>query len=457
MRKTRGPSDAAGRRGHAIRLWEVPAMLVLLGAAALPAFAQSTVYNVMDFGAVGNGIADDAPAIQNAELAAEAGGGGAVYLPTGTYLLNSTVVIGSYIEFYGDGVGSVLVRTNPTSMVALYGSDCTTNNPPRGAFRMALVNRHYNCEDVGIHLHDFEIDGSQMNEVPGGPLIGFSGLVNSTVDHVTVKNAPQDAMFFRNGGQNLSVHDNTILLHNLYWGNGSGINVEMHPNGQIWGPVTIENNTIETAGPSFCTAALNQACRSDADCAGLQPATCGKGAATSSAIGVTWIGGQAPVVLISGNQIAVANNHEGIMCNGCTDSEIQDNVITSAEGATVVTSTFTGIGSYAASGGEPHHIRIEGNTIEGTGNPADGQAIIVSGHGAMDTGVAVRGNTIVSVDSARPAVEVDGWRDVTISGNLLCSVQTQPIAWGLEGLPVVNAIITGNTISPSASCGLPAN
>lgn len=435
------------------------AMVLIAGVTVLPAAAQSGIYNVMDFGAKGDGVADDGPAIQKAELAAEAGGGGAVYLPTGTYFMNSTVVVGSSIEIYGDGNTSVLLRSNTTSMVAMYGSDCASNNPPRGAFRMAFVNRHYNCEDEGIHLHDFEIDGSRVNEVPLSGMIAFSGLVNSEVDHLTLKNTPQDALFFRNGGQNLSVHDNTILLHNLYWGNGEGINIEMHPDGNIWGPVTITNNTIETAGPNFCTAVLSQACRSDADCAGLQPATCGKGASSSAAIGVTWGGGPASVILISGNRIAVANNHYGILCNGCTDSEIQNNVITPAQGPTVATGTFTGISSYATEGGEPRHIRIEGNTIEGTGTSADGPAIVAVGHGALDTGIAVRGNVIMSESSARPAIEVDGWRDVTISGNIFCSVATQPIAWGRQGLPVVNVISTGNTTAPygSGSCAGPSN
>jgi hypothetical protein len=435
------------------------AIVLVASVTALPAAAQSRVYNVMDFGAKGDGVADDGPAIQKAELAAEAGGGGAVYLPTGTYFMNSTVVVGSYIEIYGDGNTSVLLRSNSTSLVAMYGSDCTSNNPPRGPFRMVFVNRHYNCEDEGIHLHDFEIDGSRVNEVPDSGMITFSGLVNSEVDHLTLKNTPQDALFFRNGGQNLSVHDNTILLHNLYWGNGEGINIEMHPDGKIWGPVSITNNTIETAGPNFCTAALNQACNSDADCAGLQPATCGKGASSSAAIGVTWLGGPAPVVLISGNRIAVANNHYGILCNGCTDSEIQNNVITSALGATVATGGFTGISSYATEGGEPHHIRIEGNTIEGTGSSADGRAILVIGHGALDTGIAVRGNVVIGENSSLPAIEVDGWRDVRISGNAFCSISSPPIAWGRQGLPVVNVTSTGNTTAQygSGPCAGPSN
>ena len=43
------------------------------------------VYNVMDYGAVHNGSTDDSTAINNAITAANAAGGGTVYLPAGTY------------------------------------------------------------------------------------------------------------------------------------------------------------------------------------------------------------------------------------------------------------------------------------------------------------------------------------------------------------------------------------
>lgn len=56
-----------------------------------PTATQPTQLNVRDFGAKGNGVADDTPAIQKAIDAAHANpGGGEVVFPKGTYLLNST-------------------------------------------------------------------------------------------------------------------------------------------------------------------------------------------------------------------------------------------------------------------------------------------------------------------------------------------------------------------------------
>lgn len=52
------------------------------------------VRNVKDFGAVGNGIADDAPAIQ-AAINDIPDGGGVVFIPNGTYLIGSKLTLGN--------------------------------------------------------------------------------------------------------------------------------------------------------------------------------------------------------------------------------------------------------------------------------------------------------------------------------------------------------------------------
>jgi polygalacturonase len=53
------------------------------------AMIEGAVFNVLDFGAVGDGVANDQAACQAAINAAVAAGGGAVYFPSGTYILNS--------------------------------------------------------------------------------------------------------------------------------------------------------------------------------------------------------------------------------------------------------------------------------------------------------------------------------------------------------------------------------
>jgi len=70
------------------------------------------VINVKDFGATGNGVADDAPAIQAAITAAPAGA--AIYFPKGTYRLSS-IEITKDVAIYGDGKNATtLSLRNPS-------------------------------------------------------------------------------------------------------------------------------------------------------------------------------------------------------------------------------------------------------------------------------------------------------------------------------------------------------
>jgi parallel beta-helix repeat protein len=51
------------------------------------------VFNVKQYGAIGNGVEDDAPAIQSALDAAYSAGGGEVYVPSGAYPIKSSLLI----------------------------------------------------------------------------------------------------------------------------------------------------------------------------------------------------------------------------------------------------------------------------------------------------------------------------------------------------------------------------
>ena len=62
-------------------------LLALLAAPAVQARPGS--FNVKDFGAKGDGVADDTSAVQSAiHAATKSAGGGTVIFPKGTYLLN---------------------------------------------------------------------------------------------------------------------------------------------------------------------------------------------------------------------------------------------------------------------------------------------------------------------------------------------------------------------------------
>jgi len=62
--------------------------------------------NVKDFGAVGDGVTDDAPAIQAAIDAGKQlpfpNGTKAIYFPTGRYRLNSTLTVYDHTKLVGE-------------------------------------------------------------------------------------------------------------------------------------------------------------------------------------------------------------------------------------------------------------------------------------------------------------------------------------------------------------------
>lgn len=116
------------------------------------AMIDGGIVNAKDYGAVGDGVADDTVAIQ----AALDSGATEVYLPAGTYNFTQLLVKSSNIEFYGEGESTVLNATDTTKFCAI-----------------ALVENY-----TYIYLHDFVLQGAVTSE-PAGPA-PFRGIVNGT-------------------------------------------------------------------------------------------------------------------------------------------------------------------------------------------------------------------------------------------------------------------------------------
>ncbi|CAB4243171.1 Endopolygalacturonase (fragment) [Methylacidimicrobium sp. AP8] len=79
--------------------WGGGAKLVVKAAESWP----STVYDVREFGAKGDGLTDDSAALRKALAAAEKGGGGIVYLPAGTYAVRESFFLPPKTLLEGDG------------------------------------------------------------------------------------------------------------------------------------------------------------------------------------------------------------------------------------------------------------------------------------------------------------------------------------------------------------------
>ena len=69
-------------------------------------------FNVLDYGAVGDGVANDQPAIQAAVTACGDAGGGTVYAPKGTYLISAPVrMLKSNVTLQGAGRSATVLKT----------------------------------------------------------------------------------------------------------------------------------------------------------------------------------------------------------------------------------------------------------------------------------------------------------------------------------------------------------
>jgi hypothetical protein len=100
--------------------WEQGLWHVLNGHAGWAPKNVAPVFNIKDpaYGAAGDGVADDTAAIQAAINAAGAAGGGRVYIPSGTYKLNTPgtsqgalYIKDDDIEIFGDSPNSILKST----------------------------------------------------------------------------------------------------------------------------------------------------------------------------------------------------------------------------------------------------------------------------------------------------------------------------------------------------------
>lgn len=110
--------------------WKAGALPVVVAAALCLSHAgaaRAAILNVQNYGAVGNGTADDGAAIQNAVNAAiRAGAGNEVYFPTGTYLLGPS---------YSAATAQIVIKNaKGLSLVGAPGTILTSAAPAKDFF-----------------------------------------------------------------------------------------------------------------------------------------------------------------------------------------------------------------------------------------------------------------------------------------------------------------------------------
>ena len=125
------------------------------GNVTLRSLYHRGIYNVIDYGADGNGVTDDSTAIQEALDAADDAGGGIVLVPAGTYRATNLHLY-SHTTLLGDGGATIKMSANSTTnlLTALTETDVRIQGL---TFDLNGVNQTaptYNASAVGVVIRN---------------------------------------------------------------------------------------------------------------------------------------------------------------------------------------------------------------------------------------------------------------------------------------------------------------
>lgn len=132
------------------------------------------VFNVKDYGAVGDGVTDDTAAIQAAVDAATAALGGVVLLTAGTYNLANPVTIGTNVTVRGNSA-IVKITTNQPGFILAVGARSVTISDIVFAGTLAGDNISVRQNEVAIRAYStydnpirhFEVRGCRFERIQG--------------------------------------------------------------------------------------------------------------------------------------------------------------------------------------------------------------------------------------------------------------------------------------------------
>jgi hypothetical protein len=182
---------------------------------------EGATANVLDFGAVGDGIADDSAAIQAAVNSFTASGlGGEIFFPKGNYKINTRITVPvivnelSGISFVGVGFGSQIeAGIEPSSLFLINGRDVSFS-------KLYFVNTS-TLTNTAIAAGYANTDSYPGLTVDNCKFVGFSNGLGLTFTNHTITNN-----FFLNNTCHVSFADdgrNSYVFGNIFLGGSFGI------------------------------------------------------------------------------------------------------------------------------------------------------------------------------------------------------------------------------------------
>lgn len=212
------------------------------------------VYNVKDYGAVGDGVTDDTAAIQAAIDAAEASDNrGILYFPPGDYICTSEINIqASNIHIQGSGAFLSGIEFNVSGTNGLYVGEKTIGGSfPGFTMRDISITANASGSETYLVVLDYPLDGLlEKVRIDGSNGVGLriGRGQNLTMLAVEVRNSTNDGIIWENqivggGGGGQAARLVGCTIKDNAQSSGWGMDVQTHPEMLITG-CTIEGNAI---------------------------------------------------------------------------------------------------------------------------------------------------------------------------------------------------------------------
>jgi parallel beta-helix repeat protein len=386
---------------------------------------SSGTYDVTLYGALGDGVADDAPEIQAAINAASAAGGGTLYFPPGRYNLNSPLAWASSVNARGAGNRvSILQVTNPNN-------DC--------------IN--------GTDISDVTLDALQLSG-PGrgfGTGVRFTRFAAPTTSNITLR----DVLIQSFGGDGVFLHElSSSTLHRVRVRTCGGVGFHLQaPQDTVLGGAS---TSLIGCSSENCVQGgywlVNMAYSSLSSCAayntpfgykldgtnGVNLTSCG---AEQCATGLIVDGGSGMAVT---GFTTKASDGTSVWLTGTTKGVLLGGLVETAPGAGATTCLKTDAGTFATAVGL---IAVKPNTLNGIVNiisPGDGSVVLAGRTVVPATGTGARMGTAVLVGGT---VTVN----TTAVGAASVVMLTTQTPGGTVGTPYVSARTAGTSFTITSS------
>lgn len=352
------------------------------------------IISVKDFGAVGNGIADDTAAVQAALVAAA---GKSLYVPSGTYLCGALIVY-SGTTVYGDDPTISVIKAQPSLGI---GAPLLRNQNTSGTA--------YVYTDKGIQIRNIGFNGNNLGNRTEG-LVAFAKVEDGLMDNCRVYDIKYIGVVIAGC---LS-----FAINNSFFTNCGNTVVTIEGGAAIWlGPasdttvsfdVSITENTFQSNNWSAVYANANRVSIIGNYMADNQESAVFM-TGSNNIVSNNWISNQT-IKYISASGLEIGGDNVTITGNyiGDTDSDnisltdinfvtVTGNTLLNPgrDSATFSTAACVSLITLTASPDQPRYITIVANNMWAPGNDAFA-AITVGGVGGAPEHVLVSDNQMGS-------------------------------------------------------------